>query len=284
MLKIGDFNTLKVVRCSRGGCFLESGVPEQAELYLPIKEAPPGILPGQSISVFVFNDSKQKLGATTGVPLAKPGDFATLTVKDVTSFGAFLDWGISKDLFLPRKYWDRPLHKGERVVVFLKLDYEQRGVIGTCEVEQYLSKETEVLQPNQRVRLLLYSVTRLGYKVVINNQFPGLLYHGDIFESLQIGDERPGYIKKVREDGQVDVVLQPQGFKPSSDAASEKILAALRKSDGFLPLHDKSEPEVIYARLQMSKKLFKKTIGVLYREGTVELLEDGIRLTSQNGP
>jgi hypothetical protein len=283
MLKIGDYNTLKVTRLSRGGCYLESGEPRQQELYLPKKETPPGTRPGQSLKVFVYNESRQTLGATTAVPLARVGDIASLSVKEVTSFGAFLEWGIGKDLFVPRKYWKQPLHKGDRAVVHLRLDFEKLGVIGTCDVEPCLTSGSGSLEPNQEVRLILFEATRLGYKVAIDGMYQGLLYHGDIFESVKVGDEKTGYIKKIREDGQIDVVLQPQGFKPASDAAGEAIQKALRRAGGFLPLHDKSRPEDIYSHLKISKKLFKKTIGVLYKEGVIEIQEDGIRLASRKG-
>lgn len=283
MLKIGDYNTLQVARLARGGCFLESGDPIQPEIYLPKGETPPGVRPGRSIEVFVYNESKEKLGATTRVPLAKIGDFASLTVKEVTSFGAFLEWGISKDLFVPRKYWEKPLHKGERAVVYLRSDFEGRGIIGTCLIEEHLSVDAGDLQLNQEVDLILFAVSRLGYSVIIDGRYEGLLYHSDIFETVQVGDEKTGYIRKIREDGQIDVALHPQGFVQASDAASETILKALRRAGGFLPLHDKSRPQEIYASLKISKKLFKKTIGVLYREGAIEILEDGIRMVSKHG-
>jgi len=284
MLKIGDFNTLKVLRMQRGGYILESGEPKQPEIYLPKREVEKPVRPGSEIRVFVFNESKQILGATTSEPLARVGEFAALRVKDITSFGAFLDWGIGKDLFVPRKFWLQPLHRDTLAIVYLKLDYEKWGVMGSCEVERFLREDTEELESNQEVQLLLYEKTRLGYKVIIDNSWPGLLYHGDIFEPVCAGDIKSGFVKKVREDGQVDVVLHPQGFRASSDAARDTLLEALKQAGGFLPLHDKSEPGEIYSRLHISKKLFKKTIGVLYREGLLILSEEGISLSSEKRP
>lgn len=279
MLKIGDYNTLKISHFARGGCFLETGEPKQPEVYLPKKEAPAGTRPGDRLKVFIYNESKDSLGATTGMPLARVGEFAALRVKDVTSFGAFLDWGITKDLFVPRKFWDRPLHKGEIVVVYLKLDYEQWGVMGTCQLDHFLTIPPADLKVNQEVSLLIFSESRLGFEAVIDGSFRGLLYHDEIFESLKIGDRKTGFIKKIREDGQVDAALQPQGYKPAADMAGEAILKALKREGGFLPLHDKSSPRDIYDRLKMSKKLFKKTIGGLYRDGTITIRKDGIELS-----
>jgi hypothetical protein len=281
MLKIGDYNTLKISRFDRGGCYLETGEAKQAEVYLPKRETPEGTRPGDRLKVFIYNESKDRLGASTGMPLARVGEFAALRVKDVTSFGAFLDWGIAKDLFVPRKFWNRPLHKDETVVVYLKLDYEQWGVMGTCQFDNFLSEAPADLRANQEISLLIFSKTRLGFEAVLDGRYRGLLYHDEIFEPLKIGDRKTGFIKKIREDGLVDVSLRPQGFRPAADMAGEIILKALRKEGGVLPLHDKSSPREIYDHLRMSKKLFKKTVGVLYREGTIKIREDGIELLSE---
>ncbi len=257
---------------------METGEPKQPEILVPKRDLPAETRPGDRLKLFVFNDSKEVLGATTAIPLAKVGEFAPMVVKDVTSFGAFLDWGIAKDLFVPRKYWDRPLHKGETAVVYLKLDYEQSGVMGSCMLDQFFSNDTTSLVPNQKVSLLIFSESRLGFEAVIDNTYRGLLYHDEIFETVKVGDRKTGFIKKIREDGQIDAALQPQGYKPAADMAGETILKALRRADGFLPLHDKSSPRDIYDSLRMSKKLFKKTIGGLYRDEKITIREDGIEL------
>ncbi len=275
MLKIGNYNSLKVNRMARGGCFLDGG---SQEIYLPKAETPKRAAPGVELKVFVYNDAKNSLGATTGHPWAVVGDFAALEVVNTTNFGAFLDWGIEKDLFLPKKNWKGTLHPGDTAVVYVMLDYEQTGVIGTCHIEHHFDHDTSGLDFNQEVSLLVWNITKLGVQVIIDNRYDGLLYHGEIFEPIKIGDRKTGYIKKVREDGLVDVILQPQGFKPASEQASVTIVSALKKAGGFLPLHDKSDPQEIYKRLQMSKKLFKKTIGALYKDQKIILRDDGIEL------
>jgi len=278
MVRIGDFNRLEVTRLSRGGAFLSIGLNKQQEVYLPKKETPSGLRRGDKLKVFLFNDSKQHLAATTGTPLAKVGEFASLRVKEITQFAAFLEWGISKDLFLPRKYWPRQLQRGESVVVYLKLDYEKSGILGTGVLDEFFSSETGELRENQKVELLVFSSSRLGYEAVVDQKYRGLLYRDETFEEVDLGDVKTGYIKKVRDDGLVDVSLQPQGFEHAAPLAEELVLKALKRAGGFLPLHDKSAPEEVYRRLQISKKLFKKSIGVLYRRGAITIEKNGIRL------
>lgn len=275
MLKIGDFNTLKIKRMSRGGCYLDGG---DREIYLPKAETPKRVAPGAELQVFVYNESKNSLGATTRLPAAKVGDFAPLRVVSTTEFGAFMDWGITKDLFVPRKNWRHALHAGDIAVTYLMLDFEKTGVIGTCRLEGHFERDTSALEFNQEIDLIVWEKTKLGVMVVIDNRYEGLLYHGEIFEPIKIGDRKTGYVKKVREDGLVDAILQPQGFLPASEQAAHTILTTLKRSGGFLPLHDKSEPQEIYERLQMSKKLFKKTIGSLYKEQRITIRDDGIEL------
>src|SRR6056297_794857 len=275
MLKIGDFNTLKIIKTSRGGCYLDGG---QREIYLPKADTPRGAAPGGELEVFVYNDGKNSVGATSRQPTAKVGDFAPLKVVSAADFGAFLDWGIEKDLFVPKKNQSSPLNEGDTAIVYVMLDYEQTGVIGTCLLDPHFDTDTSKLEYNQEVSLLVWDITKLGAQVVIDNRYSGLLYHSEIFEPIKIGDRKKGYIKKVRDDGLVDVVLQPQGFLPASEQAAATIITALKRGGGFLPLHDKSEPKEIYSRLKMSKKLFKKTIGALYKEKKINLREDGIEL------
>ena len=293
MLRIGDFNKLTVTRLGRGGCFLDAG--EKEELYLPKKESPKDIRPGDEMEVFVYNESKEKLGVTTVEPIAKVGDFAPMVVTSITDFGIFLEWGISKDLFVPRKHLperEKPhrgrksdqgagergeLKRGDIIVVYLTLDYEKKGVIGTTHLASHFDRETSGLEPNREVELIVFELTKIGAQVVIDNRWEGLLYHGEIFEPVKIGTRKQGYIKKIREDGLVDVALRPQGFVPASEQARKTILAALDREGGYLPLHDKSDPKEIRNRLHMSKKLFKNSIGNLYKDGLISIEDGGIR-------
>lgn len=300
MIQIGQYNTLTVTRLFKGGCFLsddpvlnerETEDAERArnapgstgpgtEIYLPKGDTPKGAGPGDTINVFIYNEAKEKIGATTQTPKAVVGDFASLEVTSVTGFGAFLDWGISKDLFVPKKYWRYPLQEGDNAVVYLTLDYEKKGVIGTCHISDHFINASGALEPNRKVSLIVWDISDLGVSVIIDNRYSGLLYRQELFETLTIGDTTEGYVKKVREDGLVDAALRPQGFKESTTDARDDILNALSDSNGFLPLTDKSPPDQIKERLGMSKKLFKKTVGGLYKDGTISIEESGIRLVA----
>jgi uncharacterized protein len=277
MISIGDYNTLAVSRLFKGGCFLEANYTSQPEIYLPKKDTPKNAYPGLLLEVFIYNESQDKLGATSSLPKARVGDFAALEVVEVTDFGAFLDWGIPKDLFLPKRKWRTTLRPGEKVLVYVTLDYEKTGVIGDCALERYIKRDTTGLQTNQEVRLLVWEKTKMGVKVIIDNAYSGLLYRNELFEELKTGEHKKGFIKQIREDGLVDVSLQPQGFKPASEAATKTIMSALHRGGGFLPLHDRSSPEEIYESLHMSKRIFKKTLGTLYKEGRIQIDSDGIR-------
>ena len=281
MLTIGDYNTLRIVKMTKDGAAYLDG--DGRDIYLPKEDLAAANLrgktrPGDTLKVFIYNDSRDSLKATTAKPAAKVGDFAALTVKDVTDFGAFLSWGLPKDLFVPKKYIEGPLIPGDKAVVYLMLDYEKTGVIGTCKLDKNFTKDASALEEGQEVSLMVFDFSPLGASVVIDNTYRGLLYRDEIFEDLNVGDVKTGYIKKVREDGLIDAVLQPQNFPDANEQARDAIMKALKQEDGFLPLHDKSDPDEIKKRLAMSKKLFKKAVGGLYKDGIINLEEKGIRL------
>ena len=275
MIEIGKFNTLTVTKLSNGGCYIGDG---SREVYLPKIDMPKETQPGDTLEVFIYNDARDSLKATTRKPNAVVGDFAALKVITVTDFGAFLDWEIDKDLFVPTGCQNIPLREGDTAIVFLTLDYNRTGVIGTCKLETYFDKDTSALQEKQEVELLVFSLSSIGFRVIINNKYSGMLYKSEVYENLRIGDKRRGFIKKPRPDGRIDVALQQQGFIASSKDAEVIILKALEDSGGFLPLYDKSSPESIKKNLNMSKKIFKKVIGGLYKEGVISIEENGIRL------
>lgn len=259
-----------------GGSAGAAGTEEQS-FYLPKYEVPKGTRAGDTLVVFIYNDAKDSLKATTKKPKAIVGDFAALEVKSALDFGAFLDWGIPKDLFVPRKYQKHPLKAGEIAVVYLHLDYEQRGIMGNCKVERFFTREIEGLEENQEVELIVYDLSRLGASVVVNNKYQGIVYRSETFEDVKRGDKKTGYVKKIRDDGKIDAALQRQGFLAAAEDAKEIILQALKDSKGFLPLHDKSSPADIKNTLGMSKKIFKKTIGVLYKERKIIIDNSGIK-------
>ena len=277
MLKIGKFNKLKISEKQKGGAYLTDG---KDTVYLPKIDVPSGTREGDELNVFIYNDSKDSLKATTTAPIAELGDFACLTVKSVTDFGAFLDWGIEKDLFVPVREQYNKLYKGDNAIVYVILNYEENGVIGTTRLRRYFHKDIEKLKNGQKVELLVYSKSKLGMLVIIDNKYPGLIYKNEIFEKIEIGDKRTGYIKKLREDNKIDVSLKPQGYKAVINERTV-ILDALKNADGFLPLNDNSDPGQIKKTLNMSKKLFKKTIGGLFRNEVIIIDEDGIYLSKK---
>lgn len=250
---------------------------EGRKILIPVWEVPEDLKTGDSLEVFVFLDGKEGLKGTTQKAHAELGDFAALEVKSVTDFGVFLDWGIKKDLFAPKKLLRRELEAGDIAVVCLIPDFDGVGVIASGRIDQYFEEGKPKLKEGSKAELLVFGVSELGFRVIVDKRYKGLLYRNEVFEPLKIGDKRKGYIKKIRPDGLIDAALQPQGYKSASGDASEVIMKALEEAGGFLPLHDKSDPEKIKRYLRMSKKNFKKATGLLYREKKILLEERGIR-------
>jgi predicted RNA-binding protein (virulence factor B family) len=228
--------------------------------------------------VFVYTDSEDRLVAITQEPKAIVGEFASLLVKDVTTVGAFLDWGLEKDLLLPYREQLHPVKQGDHVVVYLITDPKTERVIAISKIQAFIQLESNELEEKQAVELMIYDQTPLGYKALIDRKHNGLLYKNELFEDLKLGEVKQGFVKKIREDGKIDVSLQQQGVQGMRDARAS-LLEMLKEHDGFLPLHDRSSPEEIYDLLGMSKKNFKKAVGNLYREKKISMGEDGIKLT-----
>lgn len=267
---------MTIVKETPQGLYLASS---EGEILLPNKFVPASYQLNDTLEVFIYTDSEDRLIATTQKPLAEVGQFAALQVKETTRFGAFLDWGLDKDLLLPYKEQAVPLQPDDRVVVRVCLDYKTRRVIAVSKIEGFLLKEAEQLPKNTPVSLMVYDRTPLGFKVVVDQVYVGMVYKNEVFQPLRVGDQLPGYIKTVREDGKLDIALQPQGIG-AVDQAKQQILERLRQ-EGFLPLHDNSHPEEIKQVLQMSKKIFKKAIGGLYKEGKITLHSNGIALKAR---
>lgn len=276
-MKLGKWNKLILTRVNPYEAWIDV---DNKQISVPTRELPLGSKPGDEVEVFVFNRSKDKLAGTTTEPFAEVGEFAILEVKDVTAHGLFLDWGISKDLYLPQRELKREWKKGEEVVVYVTLDSMGTGVVGTTEIKSNLSRECENIKINDEVDLLVYGLSDLGYRVIVNQKFGGLIYQNEVFEKVpRVGDRKTGYVKKIRDDGQLDIALQPQGFIAASDEMTKRILRALEDSaNGEIPLGDKSSPEIIKRKLNMSKKNFKKAIGVLYKEKLIEIKPEMIKL------
>ncbi len=278
MIKIGDFNELSVLRSTSVGVFLSDA--EGTEILLPNKYVPEGIKRDQKIQVFCYLDHQERPVATTITPLIKRDGFAYLRCVATSGIGAFVDWGLEKQLFVPFREQRARMMVGKAYVVHCYLDEKSFRLTASTRIENYLRTFDQSLSSNEEITLLIYRKTELGWEVIINNAFKGLLYFDDVFKKIEVGDTIKGYIKKVREDGKVDVTLQPIGFKMLG-ATAQYVLQKLKESGGFLPLHDKSSPEEIKDQLELSKKLFKKAIGVLYKERKIVLKPEGIYLVAR---
>jgi predicted RNA-binding protein (virulence factor B family) len=273
MLLIGNYNSLKISRITATGAFMSS---EAGEILLPGRLVPKEAGPGSLLNVFIYVDSEDRLTATTKKPRAVVGDFALLKVKDNVTVGTFLDWGLEKDLLLPFGEQTTPLRRGEEVLVRVYLHSSDR-IAASARLEKFLRPADDTLADGDMVELLVYAFSDLGAKVVVNNNFGGLLYKNELYTNPAIGERRQGYVKKIREDGKIDVTLRRGGLR---EAASDRelILDSLKTHNGVIPLSDKSTPEDIAKLLRISKKSFKKAIGGLYKEGLVEITPEGVKL------
>jgi predicted RNA-binding protein (virulence factor B family) len=276
MIEIGKYNKLKAIRLTPPGMYLGKENEKEVVL-LPNKFIPNDFEVNQEIEVFIYNDSEDRIIATTQEPKIKLHEFACLEVKDVNRNGAFLDWGLEKDLMVPYSEQQVPMREGEYYLVYLYFDDKSNRLVATSKIDRFLEKEQITVKPGDQVDLLIGEDTDLGMNVIINNIHKGLIYHNEIFRDIYPGDRIAGYVKQVREDKKIDVSLQQQGYG-NIDPSAEIILEKLRTSDGFLNLNDDSDPEDIQEELQMSKKTFKKAIGALYKQRLIVIEEDGIRL------
>ena len=277
MLEVGQYHHLTVLRDTSVGMFL--GDLKGNEILLPIKYIPEGLEVDGSIEVFVYKDSEDRPIATTLKPLALPGEFAVLTVNDVSSFGAFLEMGLEKELLVPYKEQNQNLVVGRQVLVYVYLDEVTNRLVASCKTNKFVKRDFIDLEENEEVDLLIGPRTDLGINVIINNTYAGLIYENEVFEKVRLGDKKKGYIYKLREDDKIDVRLQPTGYE-NIDAFEQKLLDTLEANGGKLPVGDKSAPERIYELLQMSKKNFKKAAGSLYKKRLITVEPTAIQLVS----
>jgi predicted RNA-binding protein (virulence factor B family) len=274
MLKIGSYNELIVERAVDFGLYLN---PKPDEVLLPLKYVPENTRPGDTLRVFVYTDSEDRPVATTLEPKAVVGEFAYLQVKDVASFGAFLDWGLEKDLLVPTSQQQDRMKVGKSYVVKVCLDEMTTRVYGTNRITHNCDKNPKDLSEGEKVGLLIYGVTKIGIMAVVNNRYSGLLYRSEVFTSVSVGDKISGYISRIREDGKIDLTLKSPGYQ-SVTGSGARILEALKKRGGFIPCHDKSSPDEIRHIFSMSKKEFKKAIGGLYKAGSIQITPKGIQI------
>ena len=277
MIEIGTYQTLQASRGTANGMYLcdETG----REVLLPAGEEPEDLLKGDRLLVFIYKDSEDRPVATRREPKVVRDQFARLQVREVTKFGAFLDWGLPKDLLAPFSEQRQKMVKDEWYTVFVYLDEQTERLVASNRLEKFLQPEPLTVRPGEEVELFILHRTELGVNVIINDRHRGLLFYRDLSEPVQPGERRHGYVKSIKEDNKIDVSLQPPGYArvpPSAD----RILRRLQQKGGFLALNDKSDPERIQAELQMSKKTFKKAIGALYKQRRITIEGDGIRLTS----
>lgn len=274
-IKLGKYNQLEVVKEVDFGVYLNGD--EDGEILLPKRYVPEGTKPGDILNVFIYLDMEERLVATTLQPYVQVGEFACLEVAWINQFGAFLNWGLMKDLFVPFREQKMKMQKGKRYVVYVHLDEESYRIVASAKIEHFLSTEKPDYQPGQEVEVLVWQRTELGYKVIVENKFSGMLYHNEIFQPLEVGMRLPAFIKQVRPDGKIDLVLQKAGARKVDDF-SEVLWQYIKDNDGFTPLNDKTDAEVIYHTFGVSKKTFKKAVGDLYKKRRIVLKEDGIHL------
>lgn len=271
MIRIGRYNELEVTREVPAGVLLGD-----EELFLPHREVPDGTEVGQVIRVFVYSDSEGQPLVTTAEPAGEVGELVVLRCVDTHDHGAFMAWGLGKDLLVPWNLQHVPLEVGDVAVTALFLDQRDR-ITGSTKLAGYLDRDVNRFRPGQEVDLLVYGEHDRGTQVIVDGRYAGLLFDNETFRPLAMGDRLRGWVKQARPDGKLDVSLQPPG-RAAIDSAQEMVLAALRDNEGFLPLHDRSPPEAIQRALRMSKKRFKKAIGGLYKQRLIQLEDEGIRL------
>ncbi|MBP6649864.1 MAG: hypothetical protein KA281_09895 [Bacteroidia bacterium] len=273
MIEIGKYNKLRVKSTSTIGMYLNDG---ETDILLPGKYVPEGTSTGDLLDVFVYLDNENRPIATTLKPFACVGDFAFLKVKDVNAHGAFLDWGIAKDVFVPYAEQRTGMVKGEKYLVYLLIDKVSERISGTSKWAKHIAKDPDY-EEGDEVQLLIAEKTELGFKAIIDNRYEGLVFANEVFSPLEPGNSVRGFIKAVREDGKIDLRLQAKGYDAVQDAMNT-IVESLKLNSGILSLGDKSTPEEIYKRLNMSKKIFKKAIGGLFKDQRINLSDFEIQL------
>jgi predicted RNA-binding protein (virulence factor B family) len=275
-IRLGEINNLKVVKQVPFGYYLDGG-RIHGEILLPQNEVVGNVIMGEDVEVFLYLDQEERLIATMRKPLAQVGDFAFLEVAWVNNFGAFLNWGLMKDLFVPFREQKMKMVKGQSYIVHIHLDEDSSRIMASAKVERYLDPGSAPYRRGDEVDILVWQKTDLGFKVIIDNQWGGLLYDSQVFRELHTGVRTRAYINKVRQDGKIDVTLSRQGQEGVSDF-SDVLLAYIQENGGHCPLGDKSPAETIAQTFNVSKKVFKKAVGDLYKRRLITISDDGLRL------
>lgn len=278
MVKVGEYNILKVARITGNGLYLDDGAEG---ILLPLRFVPPGTKVGEELEVFIYHDSDNRIIATTQKPKGIVGDIVRLKAVSITKQGAFLDWGLMKDLFVPASQQRSKMLVGGEYLVQIYLDEQTGRVAATEKTEGKLSNEELTVKEMEIVDLTISRRTDIGYVAIINGKHTGMLYANELYQEVEPGQKLQGYIKKIRPDNKIDVALGKTGYKRVEDEAG-KIMRLLLENNGYLPYHDKSSPEDIYAFFGMSKKVFKMTIGALYKQHMISFTKTGIQLVSED--
>lgn len=275
MLKIGEFNRLKVSHLADAGVYLEGG--SYGDILLPRRYVPTPCRPEDELEVFIYLDSEDRLIATTERPLVQVGGCAYLKAVDNTRHGAFFDWGLPKDLLVPYNEQERPIEVGKSYVLCAFLDERTESIVGTTRLAHHLNEFSYYFKQGQAVNLLIYARDDLGYRAVVNQTHLGLLYTSEVFQALRIGDQVQGYIQQIRPDRKIDLTLRKPG-SVVEDALAQKIIEHLKQRGGSSNFTDKTPPEQIYAEFKVSKAHFKRALGLLYKQKLILLAADKITL------
>lgn len=283
-IRLGEYNLLRVKEEARRegfgevfGMYLDAG--REGEILMPQKYVPEGTMPGDEIECFVYLDQDERPIATTEKPLAKVGDFAYLECSWVNEYGAFLNWGLTKDIFCPFREQKKRMEIGDKFIVHIHIDEESYRIVASAKIEHYLKEpdSTCELQRGSEADILIWQKTDLGFKVIVNNSYPGLIYEDQIFKYIHTGDRMKAYVSNMRPDGKIDLTLQPLGIAAAEDF-SATLLDYIKDNGGYCALNDKSDPEEIKRLFHVSKKIFKKATGDLYKKKLITLAEDGLHL------
>lgn len=275
MINPGQYNLLEVIRVVSIGVYLDDG---KEGILVPKRYVPPDTKVGDMLNVFVYHDSESRMIATTQKPFGVVGDIVMLPVVSVTPQGAFMDWGLQKDIFVPKSKQRDRMYEGEKYLVKIYLDEQTGRVAATEKFDAFLSNEILTVKEMDVVDLVVYRVTDIGYFVIINNQHTGVLHFNEVFRDLEPGSKLKGFIKNITEDNKIDVVPGKPGYERVNDE-TDKIIRLLEENNGYLPYNDKSNPDDIYAFFGMSKKTFKMTTGSLYKKRLITFTTTGIKLS-----
>ena len=276
MLEQGKLVELNILKRAIVGLYLSDDSGE--EVLLPNKYCTEEMKPRGKVKVFIYRDSEGRTVATTLTPKINLHEFALLKVSAVSGVGAFLDWGLEKDLMVPFREQKQKMEEGRWYIVYLDLDQKTDRLFASNRVERHLQNDELLVKEGDEVDLVVQQKTDMGYAVIINHKHKGLIFDNEVFKEVRVGDKLKGYVKNVRDDNKIDVSLQAIGYRGANDANSERILTKLKEYDGFIPLTDKSTPEEISAQFGISKKAFKKSLGALYKQHLIEIQPTGIRL------